>query len=166
MSEDPTGNASEPRQARMTRARVVALVVTLLLVAGVAVAIGITAGSDAPGNAAGDMPQMATPLDLASVSPNVAAHYRYVKAHQDAYSQIPCFCGCDKSLGHRSLRDCYIQADGAGWEAHASGCGVCVAESVTARRLLNGGRDPTAVREAVIAEFGSMTGTPPPLAGQ
>jgi len=145
----------------VTRARIVALIFAVLLVAGVAVAVVITVGGGASDRSAGDMPQMATPLDLASVSPNVAAHYRYVKAHQDAYSQIPCFCGCDRSLAHRSLLDCYVQADGVGWEAHASGCGICIAESVTARRLLNGGRDPTSVRAAVIAEFGSAAGGAP-----
>ena len=158
MRENPGGDRAVPHRARMSRARAVALVVSVLLLAGVGVAAVVAASSEDAGPSAGGMPQMVTPLDLASVSPNVAAHYRYVRGHQDAYSQIPCFCGCDRSLGHRSLLDCFVQADGAAWEAHASGCGICVSESVTARRLLNGGRDPTAVREAVIAEFGSIAG--------
>jgi len=166
MTGNPTSDASGSRRARMSPARIVALTVTVLLVAGVGVAAVFAARGGDAGPSAGEWSQTDAPLDPASVSPNVAAHYRYVTAHGEAYSEIPCFCGCMEFLGHRSLQDCFVRADGTGWEAHASGCGVCVAESVTARRLLNRGEDPAAVRDAVIAEFGSISGTVSPSPGR
>lgn len=103
----------------------------------------------------------AAPLDLATVPAGVAGHYTAAKAYGAAYRQIPCFCGCERFLGHRNLYDCFVRADGWGWDAHASGCGVCVGESALARRLLDEGQSAAAVRAAVIEQLGSTPGTTP-----
>ena len=71
-------------------------------------------------------------------------------------AQIPCYCGCDRSLGHRNLADCYITATGA-WDAHASGCAVCGNETATAREQLAAGRSIADVRTSIIDQYG-----PPP----
>ena len=104
------------------------------------------------------------PLDLATVKPETAAHYTFAAAHEHEFSQIPCYCGCEEFLDHRNLYDCFVRPDG-GWEAHGSGCGVCLGEAVTARRLLEAGQPPAAVRDAVIAQFSSTPATAPPAAG-
>ncbi len=131
----------------------------------VALVVGIVVGAGRGGTAGGDHRPSglaAAPLDLASVSPGIAGHFTYAEAHQDAYSQIPCYCGCEEFLGHRNLYDCFVRSDGKGWDAHGAGCGVCIGESVTARGLLDEGQDPGAVRAAVIEQFGSTPATTPP----
>jgi hypothetical protein len=129
----------------------------LLLTAGVVAVIA------RDGNSSSDArpPAPVAPLDLSSVSPEIAELYRFAADHEDELSQIPCFCGCEKFLGHRHLYDCFVRADGAGWDAHAVGCGVCIGEAVTARQLLDDGLEPSAVREGVIAEFGTTPTTAP-----
>jgi hypothetical protein len=32
----------------------------------------------------------------------------------DVLAALHCYCGCDKSLGHRSLLDCFVDDHGAG----------------------------------------------------
>lgn len=101
------------------------------------------------------------PLDLATVTPEIADHYRFAAAHADEYASLPCFCGCEEFLDHTGLLDCFVRQDGA-WEAHASGCGVCIGESATARQMLDDGHTVPSVREAVVAKFGTSPITAPP----
>ncbi|MBI3648861.1 MAG: hypothetical protein HY240_08960 [Actinobacteria bacterium] len=152
-SEDPRGARSRPRP--------VVLVVTVAVVASV---MGAAIGIDFAGRSGhmGVAPSatghaMAPPLDLSTVSPEVASHYRFAAAHPGVYAQVPCYCGCDDSLGHRNLLDCFVRSDGKGWDAHASGCGVCMGESEMVRPLVAKGRSPTQIRDAVIAEYGPPT---------
>lgn len=150
-----TGPATGGRRAWILA--VAAPLVVVALAAGVLVVVAAS-GSESPAGHAG---MAAAPLDLATVPGQVAAHYRAAATHRDAYAAIPCYCGCETFLAHRNLADCFVRPDGAGWEAHAAGCGVCLGESATARRLLDEGRPPDAVRAAVIAQFGSTPGTAP-----
>lgn len=91
-------------------------------------------------------------LDLSTVSDPLASHYRFAAAHPHAYRQVPCFCGCETALGHRSLLDCFVRAQG-GWEAHAAGCAVCIQESKMLRSMLADGASPAEIRAEVIARF-------------
>lgn len=103
----------------------------------------------------------AAPLDLATVSTDIAGHYRFAAAHPDAYRDIPCWCGCQQFLGHRNLFDCFVRPDGRGWEAHAAGCGVCNGEAAMAERMLDAGQTPNDVAAAVNLEFGVTSITRP-----
>jgi hypothetical protein len=107
-------------------------------------------------------PAGAAPLDLASIPHQIAGHYHAARDLADTYGQVPCFCGCEEFLGHRKLYDCFVRADGPGWEAHAAGCGVCIAESTTVRDLTGAGSDPTAIATAVIDRYGTTTPTTAP----
>lgn len=115
----------------------------------------------------GDMAQhsgvgpAAAPLDLASVTPEIAANFTYAKAHPAGYSAITCYCGCQEYLGHRNLFDCFVRSDGKGWDAHAAGCGVCLVESITARRLADQGHSAAEVRDAIDTQFGATPRTVP-----
>ncbi len=100
------------------------------------------------------------PLDLDDVAPIIAVHYRTAEANQGLYSQIPCYCGCERSIGHRHLADCFVRSDGNGWDAHAAGCAVCTDESAMVRRLLDDGTDTTTIRQSIIDEFGALAPDP------
>lgn len=87
--------------------------------------------------------------------------YRYAADHATAFDQLPCFCGCDRTLGHRSLRDCFVTATGA-WARHAAGCGVCTTEALDARTSLDAGAAPVDIRAHLVSTYGptSTTGSP------
>ena len=54
----------------------------------------------------------------------------YLAAADDpeAFERVACYCGCEAFLDHRHLLDCFVRPDG-GWERHATGCAVCLAEA-------------------------------------
>ena len=103
----------------------------------------------------------AAPLNLSTVPADVAEHYQYAAAHLMEFEQIPCWCGCMQYLGHRSLADCFVRADGKGWEAHAALCPVCLSEAAMAEMMLKQGRSPHDVAEAVTLQFGPTSVTTP-----
>lgn len=99
----------------------------------------------------------APPVMLASLTPAVAAHYQHAADHEHAYVRVPCYCGCDSFADHRNLYDCFIRADGAGYEAHGAGCAICQAEARQVRRLNDAGHSPTEIRARIIEQFGPAT---------
>ena len=88
-----------------------------LLTAGAAVAAACTQTSR-PGD--GLVPLYANPAknqwppELAELSAETQAMYRYAAGNRETLQYIPCFCGCVAG-GHRSNFDCYVRevyADG------------------------------------------------------
>lgn len=93
----------------------------------------------------------------------VTARYHFVEQHPELISTIPCYCGCGNSLGHQSLRDCYLRPDGGGYDDHASVCYVCLEEVTDIERLVAAGEDPASIRTWIGTEyskFGPPTSTP------
>lgn len=158
-----SGDPGDEIPGTCTPVRLAALVVVVMIVAalGTALAVGATGSSD---RRATRMP-MATravgPVDPATLAAPMRAHYEFAQAHRDAYRQIPCWCGCEQFLGHRTLEDCFIRRDGKGWEAHAAGCGVCIGEATLAEQLLAQGKAPADIKTAVDTQFGVTAITTP-----
>lgn len=57
--------------------------------------------------------------------------------------QQPCYCYCDRHVGHKSLLDCYRSE-------HASGCDECRKEAILAYEQTRKGKTPTQIRNAII----------------
>jgi len=57
--------------------------------------------------------------------------------------QQPCYCHCDKHVGHKSLLDCYV-------DRHASVCDVCKKEALYAYQQSKRGKTPAQIRAAII----------------
>jgi Protein of unknown function with PCYCGC motif len=72
--------------------------------------------------------------------------YRVVQEIPETIAQLPCYCHCDKSIGHKSLHSCFV-------DNHASQCTVCVGEALTAYNLQKSGMNPTQIRERIIAQY-------------
>lgn len=144
----------EPGRRRLALYLLAPVVVAVAVIAGTFAAFAVSE-SDAPGPAA--------PLELASVSTDTAGHYQAAADLADAYRQVPCYCGCEEFLGHRDLYDCFVRADGQGWEAHAARCGVCIAESTLVRELDAAGTPTGAIPAAVVDRFGTTPTTAPPV---
>ena len=131
-----------------------------LLLAGAVVIVTACAPDGTPEPVALDGPVaqgLAVPaLHLDDVPANIADHYEFADANRDVYDEVPCYCGCEKSIGHRNLTDCFVRSDGTGWDAHAAGCAICVDESIAVRRLMADGADAPTIRDSIITGFGPL----------
>ncbi|HUQ33170.1 MAG TPA: CYCXC family (seleno)protein [Pyrinomonadaceae bacterium] len=72
--------------------------------------------------------------------------YRAVKEIPETIAQLPCYCHCDVSFGHKSLHTCFQ-------DTHASQCAVCVNEALIAYNLQKSGLSPSQIRERIIAQY-------------
>lgn len=154
---DAPGDGTEGDNDRRSVVRIILAELALVALIFVGVA-ALIRGASAP-DPADAAPAAATPtVNLADLPDVTADVYRYAADHAMHFTDIPCYCGCDRSLGHRNLEDCFVNATGD-WDAHASGCGVCTAEAVAAREQLDAGIGIAEVRQSIIDRFG-----PPPAA--
>jgi hypothetical protein len=72
--------------------------------------------------------------------------YRVVKEIPETIAQLPCYCHCDVSFGHKSLYSCFE-------DTHASQCAVCVNEALIAYNLQKSGMAPAQIREYIIQQY-------------
>jgi Protein of unknown function with PCYCGC motif len=72
--------------------------------------------------------------------------YRAVKEIPETIAQLPCYCHCDQSMGHKSLHSCFE-------DMHASQCAVCVGEALMAYNLQKSGLNPSQIRDRIIAQY-------------
>jgi hypothetical protein len=73
--------------------------------------------------------------------------YRVAKEIPQTLAQLPCYCHCDRSLGHKSLHTCFE-------DDHASHCAVCVDEALLAYKLQREGKlTPQEIRARIIEQY-------------
>jgi hypothetical protein len=124
------------------------------------VAVVLTAASYAQwSNPADDIPAYhpSAPLKVSALPPILAGsqltgeHFQYpwqVHVYQQAAKignvlyQLPCYCRCDRALGHTSLRSCFENA-------HGTECSTCAREAFFAYAQTKLGKTPAQIREAV-----------------
>ena len=76
------------------------------------------------------------------------AREAYIVAHQNPrlLAQLWCYCGCDRTNGHRCLLDCYR-------DYHGATCAICAGEALEANQLFNQGSPVEQIRYALRARF-------------
>lgn len=75
--------------------------------------------------------------------------YLAAQAIPKTLAQLPCYCYCDRSFGHKSLHSCFE-------DTHGAQCGLCIDEALLAYKLEKEQKlSPAEIREAVIKRFGS-----------
>ena len=57
--------------------------------------------------------------------------------------QLPCYCRCDKEVGHKSLLDCYV-------DDHASHCILCKKEAAFAYTETKAGKTAAQIRKEIM----------------
>lgn len=57
--------------------------------------------------------------------------------------QQPCYCYCDRSVGHKSLLDCF-------GSTHGTQCDICQKEAVYAYQQTQKGKTPSQIRGGII----------------
>jgi uncharacterized protein with PCYCGC motif len=72
--------------------------------------------------------------------------YEAVSRIPATIAQMPCYCHCDRGMGHKSLHSCFE-------DDHAAHCAVCVDEALMVYGLQKEGRSAAEIREQIIARF-------------
>lgn len=85
--------------------------------------------------------------------------YRAAADDPEAFSAVACYCGCEAFLDHRHLLDCFVRP-GGGWERHATGCGVCLAEARDVRDMRADGLPLDEIARRIDAGYGAITAPP------
>lgn len=73
--------------------------------------------------------------------------YKVAKEIPQTLAQLPCYCHCDQSFGHKSLHTCFV-------DDHAAHCAVCVDEALIAFQLQQNEKlTPEQVRDTIIKKY-------------
>ncbi|MDT4966516.1 MAG: hypothetical protein QOJ64_1253 [Acidobacteriota bacterium] len=101
------------------------------------------------------VPAYQTAVSAGALRPTLAPE-RFIGPTQDAYrvareipetiAQLPCYCHCDKSIGHKSLHSCFE-------DTHASQCTICVSEALMAYDLQKNGMTPAQIRDRIVTLY-------------
>jgi len=108
--------------------------------------VGLQSGGDEPVPAyhtqvpAGELPQPMDPAEFAN--PVVKNSYALAAKVKKVLYQQPCYCHCDRSVGHSSLLDCFTSK-------HGSGCNICMAETLYSYEQTKKGKRPAQIREGI-----------------
>ena len=127
---------------------IVALAAAALLV--VAIVYAMSGGSQSSDSAAASSDDAAAhlrvTLDPQRFQGNVRETYEIAERDPALLSQLHCYCGCDKTLGHHSLLDCYR-------DDHASRCGICMGEARDAEPMAQRGMPIEQIRDALRTRY-------------
>ena len=69
--------------------------------------------STAPAAATDKTAPLPTPLPADGFQGRVPQAYKVAAEIPDVIAGVTCYCGCDKSQGHRNLLDCFVDDHGA-----------------------------------------------------
>jgi Protein of unknown function with PCYCGC motif len=74
--------------------------------------------------------------------------YRAAREIPQTLAQLPCYCHCDRGMGHKSLHSCFE-------DNHASECATCINEALLALKLEREHKlTPAQIRDRIVQEFG------------
>jgi hypothetical protein len=85
-------------------------------------------------------------LDPALFKGDVREAYKIAGENPALLAQLHCYCGCDKTNGHKNLLDCFR-------DRHGSTCEICVGEAIEANRLAQQGSPVEQIRDALRRRF-------------
>jgi hypothetical protein len=104
-----------------------------------------SAPAEAETVAASGAPERVT-LDPNQFVGPVKQAYQVAKKNPALLAQLHCYCGCDKTYGHKSLLDCYRGT-------HASVCAICLGEALTAEQMSEQGSPVEQIRDALRKQY-------------
>lgn len=85
-------------------------------------------------------------LDPRNFQGPVREAYAIAERRPGLLTQLHCYCGCDKQLGHKNLLDCYR-------DSHASRCEICVGETQDAGSMSGEGTPVEQIRDTLRARY-------------
>lgn len=75
--------------------------------------------------------------------PETKESYEAARINAKLFSQLPCYCYCDRSSGHKSLHSCFV-------DEHGAECSICKREALFAASQAKQGRSTAEIREKII----------------
>jgi hypothetical protein len=72
-----------------------------------------------------------------------ARAYELAEKIPNVLYQQPCYCHCDRSVGHTSLHSCFEST-------HAAHCDACMKEAFYAYQMTKQKKTPAQIREGII----------------
>jgi hypothetical protein len=72
--------------------------------------------------------------------------YQVAERDPALLAQLHCYCGCDRTDGHKNLLDCYR-------DNHGSHCAICTGEALEADKLAGQGVPVEKIRDALRDRF-------------
>jgi hypothetical protein len=86
-------------------------------------------------------------LPAADFTGKTRAAYKVAEQIPETLAQLPCYCYCDRGMGHKSLHSCFE-------DEHAAHCVVCVDEALLAYSLTKDAKmTPQQVREKIVEKY-------------
>jgi hypothetical protein len=85
-------------------------------------------------------------LEPAQFTGLVRDAYSAVRQIPQTIAQMPCYCHCDRGMGHKSLYSCFE-------DDHASHCAVCVNEALLTLKLEKQKLTPAQIRDRIVEEY-------------
>ena len=79
---------------------------------------------------------------------NTRLAYKAAKEIPQTLAQLPCYCHCDMSAGHKSLQTCFATE-------HGESCGICIGEALMAYQLEKQKMPIAEIRQRIIAAYGT-----------
>jgi len=90
-------------------------------------------------------------LDPALFTGPAREAYQLAGRNPALFSQLRCYCGCDRTYGHKSLLDCYR-------DGHGAKCDICVGEALEANTLAKQNTPVEQIREALRGRYAPAGG--------
>jgi hypothetical protein len=85
-------------------------------------------------------------LDPMQFTGEVRQAYKIAQENPDLLVQLHCWCGCDRTNGHKNLLDCYR-------DHHGASCAICTGEAIEAKKLFDQGASIETIRAALKARY-------------
>ena len=89
-------------------------------------------------------------LDPMQFTGPVREAYKVAQENPELLVQLHCYCGCDRTNGHKNLLDCYR-------DHHGASCSICTGEALEAKKLFDQGANIETIREALRARFAGQS---------
>ncbi len=105
------------------------------------------APSQTPSSSVAKSEALPTPLPAEQFKGRAREAYQAAADIPDVFTQISCYCGCDKSRGHRHLLDCFT-------DAHGAECNECMGEALDTSAMFKSGVPPEEIRQFIDQKYG------------
>lgn len=126
---------------------VVTVVAAVAIYSGLSVYRSRASDSVSAQQAAGDAAQhLRATLDPNLFVGDVKKAYQFAERNPALLTQLHCYCGCDRTDGHKNLLDCYR-------DTHGSHCAICTGEAIEAEKLAAQGMPVEKIRDALRDRF-------------
>ncbi len=87
-----------------------------------------------------------TPLPADRFTGRAREAYQAAADLPEVFTEISCYCGCDKSRGHKNLLYCFS-------DEHGAECNHCMSEALDTSALFKSGMPPQEIRQFIDKKY-------------